>query len=206
MKKFLFISAAFVGMLFVTSCSNSDDPVPPTPVTKTYYEQMLEDYATVVANYPGMAGYMFEAQYELTTKVTEKDWKELKAKEVIYVFNDQKTKDVVYAKRNFENGLGLIYTFDHGQWQGDLPIDMSLQCISLEKALEQLFKSDIIKPATRFVTFRSPANGELFDKHPYYVFGGGSDVPVTVCVDAITGDVFDTPKSIDLGKVGGDQE
>ena len=205
MKKFLFISAAFVGMLFVTSCSNSDDPVPPTPVTKTYYEQMLEDYATVVANYPGMAGYMFEAQYELTTKVTEKDWKELKAKEVIYVFNDQKTKDVVYAKRNFENGLGLIYSFDHGQWQGDLPIDMSPKYISLEDALEQLFKSDIIKPATRFVTFRSPANGELFDAHPYYVFGGGSDVPVTVCVDAITGDVFDTPKSIDLGSVAAEE-
>ena len=205
MKKFLFISAAFVGMLFVTSCSNSDDPVPPTPVTKTYYEQMLEDYATVVANYPGMKGYMFEAQYELTTKVTEKDWKELKVKDVIYVFNDQKTKDVVYAKRNFENGLGLIYSFDHGQWQGDLPIDMSPKYISLEDALEQLFKSDIIKPATRFVTFRSPANGELFEAHPYYVFGGGSDVPVTVCVDAITGDVFDTPKSIDLGSVAADE-
>ena len=166
---------------------------------------MLEDYATVVANYPGMNGYMFEAQYELTTKVTEKDWKELKAKEVIYVFNDQQTKDVVYAKRNFVNGLGLVYSYDHGQWQGDLPIDMSPKYISLEDALEQLFKSDIIKPATRFVTFRSPANGELFDAHPYYVFGGGSDVPVTVCVDAITGDVFDAPKSIDLGSIGGEE-
>ena len=203
MKKLLFLSAAFVGMLFVTSCSNSDDPA---PVTKTYYQQMLDDYATVVASYPGMNGYMFEAQYELTTKVTEKDWKDLKVKEVIYVFNDQKTKDVVYAKRNFEYGLGLIYSFDKGQWQGDLPIDMTQKYIGLEEALEQLFKADIIKPATRFVTFRSPAQGELFDKHPYYVFGGGSDVPVTVCVDAITGDVFDTPKSIDLGKVGGDQE
>lgn len=204
MKKFFLIPVAFVGMLLLASCAKSDDPAP-TPVTKTYYEQMLEDYATVVANYPGMNGYMFEAQYELTTKVTEKDWKELKAKEVIYVFNDQQTKDVVYAKRNFVNGLGLVYSYDHGQWQGDLPIDMSPKYISLEDALEQLFKSDIIKPATRFVTFRSPANGELFDAHPYYVFGGGSDVPVTVCVDAITGDVFDAPKSIDLGSIGGEE-
>lgn len=204
MKKFFLIPVAFVGMLLLASCAKSDDPAP-TPVTKTYYEQMLEDYATVVANYPGMNGYMFEAQYELTTKVTEKDWKELKAKEVIYVFNDQQTKDVVYAKRNFVNGLGLVYSYDHGQWQGDLPIDMSPKYISLEDALEQLFKSDIIKPATRYVTFRSPANGELFDAHPYYVFGGGSDVPVTVCVDAITGDVFDAPKSIDLGSIGGEE-
>ena len=204
MKKLFLIPVAFVGMLLLASCAKSDDPAP-TPVTKTYYEQMLEDYATVVANYPGMAGYMFEAQYELTTKVTEKDWKELKVKEVIYVFNDQQTKDVVYAKRNFENGLGLIYSFDHGQWQGDLPIDMTQKYISLEEALENLFKSDMIKPATRWVTFRSPAQGELFDAHPYYVFGGGSDVPVTVCVDAITGDVFDTPKSIDLGALGGEE-
>ena len=204
MKKFFLIPVAFVGMLLLASCAKSDDPAP-TPVTKTYYEQMLEDYATVVANYPGMNGYMFEAQYELTTKVTEKDWKELKAKEVIYVFNDQQTKDVVYAKRNFVNGLGLVYSYDHGQWQGDLPIDMSPKYISLEDALEQLFKSDIIKPATRYVTFRSPANGELFDAHPYYVFGGGSDVPVTVCVDAVTGDVFDAPKSIDLGSIGGEE-
>ena len=191
-------------MLLLASCAKSDDPAP-TPVTKTYYEQMLEDYATVVANYPGMKGYMFEAQYELTTKVTEKDWKELKVKEVIYVFNDQQTKDVVYAKRNFVNGLGLVYSYDHGQWQGDLPIDMTQKYISLEEALEQLFKSDIIKPATRWVTFRSPAQGELFQYRPYYVFGGGSDVPVTVCVDAVTGEVFDTPKSIDLGALGGEE-
>ena len=204
MKKFFLIPVAFVGMLLLASCAKSDDPAP-TPVTKTYYEQMLEDYATVVANYPGMNGYMFEAQYELTTKVTEKDWKELKAKEVIYVFNDQQTKDVVYAKRNFVNGLGLVYSYDHGQWQGDLPIDMTQKYISLEEALEQLFKSDIIKPATRWVTFRSPAQGELFQYRPYYVFGGGSDVPVTVCVDAVTGEVFDTPKSIDLGALGGEE-
>lgn len=204
MKKFFLIPVAFVGMLLLASCAKSDDPAP-TPVTKTYYEQMLEDYATVVANYPGMAGYMFEAQYELTTKVTEKDWKELKVKEVIYVFNDQQTKDVVYAKRNFVNGLGLVYSYDHGQWQGDLPIDMTQKYISLEEALEQLFKSDIIKPATRWVTFRSPAQGELFQYRPYYVFGGGSDVPVTVCVDAVTGEVFDTPKSIDLGALGGEE-
>ena len=204
MKKFFLIPVAFVGMLLLASCAKSDDPAP-TPVTKTYYEQMLEDYATVVANYPGMNGYMFEAQYELTTKVTEKDWKELKAKEGIYVFNDQQTKDVVYAKRNFVNGLGLVYSYDHGQWQGDLPIDMTQKYISLEEALEQLFKSDIIKPATRWVTFRSPAQGELFQYRPYYVFGGGSDVPVTVCVDAVTGEVFDTPKSIDLGALGGEE-
>ena len=204
MKKFFLIPVAFVGMLLLASCAKSDDPAP-TPVTKTYYEQMLEDYATVVANYPGMKGYMFEAQYELTTKVTEKDWKELKVKEVIYVFNDQQTKDVVYAKRNFVNGLGLAYSYDHGQWQGDLPIDMTQKYISLEEALEQLFKSDIIKPATRWVTFRSPAQGELFQYRPYYVFGGGSDVPVTVCVDAVTGEVFDTPKSIDLGALGGEE-
>ena len=204
MKKFFLIPVAFVGMLLLASCAKSDDPAP-TPVTKTYYEQMLEDYATVVANYPGMAGYMFEAQYELTTKVTEKDWKDLKVKEVIYVFNDQQTKDVVYAKRNFVNGLGLVYSYDHGQWQGDLPIDMTQKYISLEEALEQLFKSDIIKPATRWVTFRSPAQGELFQYRPYYVFGGGSDVPVTVCVDAVTGEVFDTPKSIDLGALGGEE-
>ena len=204
MKKFFLIPVAFVGMLLLASCAKSDDPAP-TPVTKTYYEQMLEDYATVVANYPGMKGYMFEAQYELTTKVTEKDWKELKVKEVIYVFNDQQTKDVVYAKRNFVNGLGLVYNYDHGQWQGDLPIDMTQKYISLEEALEQLFKSDIIKPATRWVTFRSPAQGELFQYRPYYVFGGGSDVPVTVCVDAVTGEVFDTPKSIDLGALGGEE-
>ena len=204
MKKFFLIPVAFVGMLLLASCAKSDDPAP-TPVTKTYYEQMLEDYATVVANYPGMAGYMFEAQYELTTKVTEKDWKELKVKEVIYVFNDQQTKDVVYAKRNFVNGLGLVYSYDHGQWQGDLPIDMTQKYISLEEALENLFKSDMIKPATRWVTFRSPAQGELFQYRPYYVFGGGSDVPVTVCVDAVTGEVFDTPKSIDLGALGGEE-
>ena len=204
MKKIFLIPVAFVGMLLLASCAKSDDPAP-TPVTKTYYEQMLEDYATVVANYPGMKGYMFEAQYELTTKVTEKDWKELKVKEVIYVFNDQQTKDVVYAKRNFVNGLGLVYSYDHGQWQGDLPIDMTQKYISLEEALEQLFKSDIIKPATRWVTFRSPAQGELFQYRPYYVFGGGSDVPVTVCVDAVTGEVFDTPKSIDLGALGGEE-
>ena len=204
MKKFFLIPVAFVGMLLLASCAKSDDPAP-TPVTKTYYEQMLEDYATVVANYPGMKGYMFEAQYELTTKVTEKDWKELKVKEVIYVFNDQQTKDVVYAKRNFVNGLGLVYSYDHGQWQGDLPIDMTQKYISLEEALENLFKSDMIKPATRWVTFRSPAQGELFQYRPYYVFGGGSDVPVTVCVDAVTGEVFDTPKSIDLGALGGEE-
>lgn len=204
MKKFFLIPVAFVGMLLLASCAKSDDPAP-TPVTKTYYEQMLEDYETVVANYPGMKGYIFEAQYELTTKVTEKDWKDLKVKEVIYVFNDQQTKDVVYAKRNFVNGLGLVYSYDHGQWQGDLPIDMTQKYISLEEALEQLFKSDIIKPATRWVTFRSPAQGELFQYRPYYVFGGGSDVPVTVCVDAVTGEVFDTPKSIDLGALGGEE-
>lgn len=148
---------------------------------------------------------MFEAQYELNSKVTEKELKDLKVKEVIYVFNDQQTKDVVYAKRNFENGLGLIYSFDHGQWQGDLPIDMTQKYISLEEALENLFKSDMIKPATRWVTFRSPAQGELFQYRPYYVFGGGSDVPVTVCVDAVTGDVFDAPKSVDLGVLGGEE-
>ena len=82
---------------------------------------------------------------------------------------------------------------------------MTQKYISLEEALEQLFKSDIIKPATRWVTFRSPAQGELFQYRPYYVFGGGSDVPVTVCVDAVTGEVFDTPKSIDLGALGGEE-
>ena len=55
MKKFLFIAAAFAGMLFVTSCANGDDPAPtpPTPFPgKTYLQTMKEDLNTALAEYP----------------------------------------------------------------------------------------------------------------------------------------------------------
>jgi len=50
MKKLFFITAAFVGMLFLASCGNCDDPTPPP--TPSYLEVLKADVNTVLAAYP----------------------------------------------------------------------------------------------------------------------------------------------------------
>ena len=50
MKKLLFITAAFVGMLFITSCGTADDPVPPTPDSDLYLK-ILRDYRQILRNF-----------------------------------------------------------------------------------------------------------------------------------------------------------
>ena len=61
MKKLLFITAAFVGMLFVTSCSNNDDPVPPTPEPDLYLKILKQDVNTCLEKYPA---YKKESQFD----------------------------------------------------------------------------------------------------------------------------------------------
>ena len=85
MKKILFISAAFVGMLFVTSCSNSDNPTP-APTQPTYLEVLFADNAAILKNYPAFEGYFREAQYELNGIVAETLAEDLKPVSVNYVY------------------------------------------------------------------------------------------------------------------------
>ena len=206
MKKLLFITAAFVGMLFVTSCSNNDDPVPPTPDSDLYLKILKEDVNTCLEKYPAYKkesqfdypyGYFVEAKYTLNGKVSDLPASELKAIKVEYGFayttGSQATErvHVLNATRMFEDGPEADMTYQEVERQGypaDLDIIEDLDLISLEFAISQLKKSNVTQPETRIVRLRRPVlpDSEFKTIYRFDVEKGANTV---VYVDAKTGAV-----------------
>lgn len=193
MKKILFISAAFVGMLFVTSCSTGDNPTP-APTQPTYLEVLFADNAAILKNYPAFEGYFREAQYELNGIVAETLAEDLKPVSVnyVYAYTDivEHNEPLLQVTRDFKNGLGLVYHYSHAAspYEGSAPINPEDAKISLEEALQLVKKANVIPPQTRFVTFRQYVYKDL--PNIYYIFGGKQDRETDIYVDAITGEVL----------------
>ena len=208
MKKLLFITAAFVGMLFVTSCGTADDPVPPTPDPGTKYLEILkEDVNTCLEKYPAYKkesqfdyqyGYFVEAKYTLNGKVSDLPASELKAIKVEYGFayttGSQATEivHILNATRIFENGPEADMTYQEVERQGypaDLDIIEDLDLISLEYALEQVKKANVTQPETRIVRLRKPALPDVKDQTVYRFDVGIGDKEV-IYVNAVTGEII----------------
>ena len=207
MKKLLFITAAFVGMLFVTSCSNNDDPVPPTPDSDLYLKILKEDVNTCLEKYPAYKkesqfdypyGYFVEAKYTLNGKVSDLPASELKAIKVEYGFayttGSQATERVhiLNATRMFEDGPEADMTYQEVEHQG-YPADLAIikdldKIISLGHALNQVKKANVTQPETRIVRLRRPVlpDSEFKTIYRFDVEKGANTV---VYVDAKTGAV-----------------
>ena len=206
MKKLLFITAAFVGMLFVTSCGNTDDPTPPTPDSDLYLKILKEDVNTCLEKYPAYKkesqfdypyGYFVEAKYTLNGKVSDLPASELKAIKVEYGFayttGSQATEivHILNATRIFENGPEADMTYQEVERQGypaDLDIIEDLDLISLEYALEQVKKANVTQPETRIVRLRRPVLPDS-DFKTMYRFDVEKGANTVVYVDAKTGAV-----------------
>lgn len=211
MKKFLFIAAAFAGMLFVTSCANGDDPAPtpPTPFPgKTYLQTMKEDLNTALAEYPEFKkqgefeypyGYFCEAKYTLNGNFSEVAADELKAVKVEYGFSyntgsqTDLVEHVLMATRDFTKGADekLAYTKKDipGAYPSDLDIIEDLdKVITLEHALMLVKQSNVIQPKTKIVRFRRPPIPG-YDFSTVYRFDVEKGSKTVVFVNAITGEV-----------------
>ena len=206
MKKLLFITAAFVGMLFVTSCSNNDDPVPPTPEPDLYLKILKQDVNTCLEKYPAYKkesqfdypyGYFVEAKYTLNGKVSDLPASELKAIKVEYGFayttGSQATEivHILNATRIFENGPEADMTYQEVEREGypaDLDIIEDLDLISLEFAISQLKKSNVTQPQTKIVRLRRPVLPDS-DFKTMYRFDVEKGANTVVYVDAKTGAV-----------------
>ena len=206
MKKLLFITAAFVGMLFVASCGNTDDPTPPTPEPDLYLKILKQDVNTCLEKYPAYKkesqfdypyGYFVEAKYTLNGKVSDLPASELKAIKVEYGFayttGSQATEivHILNATRIFENGPEADMTYQEVEREGypaDLDIIEDLDLISLEYALEQVKKANVTQPETRIVRLRRPVlpDSEFKTIYRFDVEKGANTV---VYVDAKTGAV-----------------
>ena len=193
MKKFLFISAAFVGMLFVTSCSTGDNPTP-APTQPTYLEVLFADNAAILKNYPAFEGFFREAQYELNGIVAETLAEDLKPVSVnyVYAYTDmvEHNEPLLQVFRDFTTGADLDYHYSHAAspYEGSAPINPEDAKISLEEALQLVKKANVIPPQTKFVTFRQYVYKDL--PNIYYIFGGKQDRETDIYVDAITGEVL----------------
>ena len=206
MKKLLFITAAFVGMLFVTSCSNNDDPVPPTPEPDLYLKILKQDVNTCLEKYPAYKkesqfdypyGYFVEAKYTLNGKVSDLPASELKAIKVEYGFayttGSQATEivHILNATRMFEDGPEADMTYQEVEREGypaDLDIIEDLDLISLEFAISQLKKSNVTQPQTKIVRLRRPVLPDS-DFKTMYRFDVEKGANSVVYVDAKTGAV-----------------
>lgn len=206
MKKLLFITAAFVGMLFVASCGNTDDPTPPTPEPDLYLKILKQDVNTCLEKYPAYKkesqfdypyGYFVEAKYTLNGKVSDLPASELKAIKVEYGFayttGSQETEivHILNATRIFENGPEADMTYQEVEREGypaDLDIIEDLDLISLEFAISQLKKSNVTQPQTKIVRLRRPVLPDS-DFKTMYRFDVEKGSTTVVYVDAKTGAV-----------------
>jgi uncharacterized membrane protein YkoI len=211
MKKILFISAAFVGMLFVTSCSNSDDPVTPTPPSpypgKTYLEVMMADVNTALATYPEFKkqgeweypyGYMREANYELNGNVSDTPLNELKAVQVSYGFayvipGTENTMVILEAYRDFRQALDREMAYQKIESPG-YPLDLDIienldQIMSLEQAIQIAKNSGIKLPKTSIVRLRKQVLLATKDR-TCYRFDVGIGDQYIIYVDAVTGEII----------------
>lgn len=206
MKKLLFITAAFVGMLFIASCGNTDDPTPPTPEPDLYLKILKQDVNTCLEKYPAYKkesqfdypyGYFVEAKYTLNGKVSDLPASELKAVKVEYGFayttGSQETEivHILNATRIFENGPEADMTYQEVEREGypaDLDIIEDLDLISLEFAISQLKKSNVTQPQTKIVRLRRPVLPDS-DFKTMYRFDVEKGSTTVVYVDAKTGAV-----------------
>ena len=207
MKKLLFITAAFVGMLFVASCGNTDDPIPPTPDSDLYLKILKEDVNTCLEKYPAYKkesqfdypyGYFVEAKYTLNGKVSDLPASELKAIKVEYGFayttgsEAEERVHILNATRMFEDGPEADMTYQevvHPGYPADLAIIKDLdKIISLGHALNQVKKANVTQPETRIVRLRRPVlpDSEFKTIYRFDVEKGANTV---VYVDAKTGAV-----------------
>lgn len=208
MKKLLFITAAFVGMLFVASCGNNDDPVTPTPKPDiTYLKIMKTDLNTCLEKYPEYKkqgdfeypyGYFLEAKYTLNGNVSDLPISELKAVKVEYGFayitgaEESEGMHILNATRVFEDGPEAEMKYDEFDVSG-YPQDLDIiedvdKIISLEDAIRQVKKSSVTQPETKIVRLRRPPIPGYGFK-TVYRFDVEKGAKTVVFVDAQTGGV-----------------
>lgn len=207
MKKLFFITAAFVGMLFATSCSNSDDPTPPKPKNPTYLQILMVDVDTCLAKYPAYKkqgesdhpyGYFVEARYTLNGNVADLPVDELKAVEVDYGFayitgaEETELVHILNATRLFSKGPDAEMIYQEVEAPGypqDLGIIEDLdKIISLEDAIKRVKRSNVIQPKTKIVRLRRPTLPDSGFR-TIYRFDVEEGEHTEVYVDAQTGEV-----------------
>ena len=175
-------------------------------VEKTYLDYVLEDYRTLVANFPNAENHFVEARYVLNDIIADTPAEELEAESstVICYCWLQGYSEIDVLERNFETGETRAYQyFADSPWLGDMHISEaelnSLQ-FSLDEAIlrakndEEASSGDGLD--TRNVTLRKPI-WPVWD-NPQYVVGGTASRLNHVFVDALNGTV-----SIKEGSAGG---
>ena len=176
--KHLQILSLLLGCAMMTLSCEKDE------TAKSTIDYLKEDYQTIVKEIPDADGYFIEAIYELSGKLSETNLKELKPLKVTYLFQWVGDDDVAYLvsmDRDFTTDK--TSEIDKGTttspWE-DTKIGDFDGVISLEKALEQLYKASSNLPATAYVTLRKPVIPKTTLR---YMFGDN------VYVDATTGEV-----------------
>ncbi|MBQ8060832.1 MAG: hypothetical protein IJ205_02655 [Bacteroidales bacterium] len=192
MKRILFAVSLFWGLFLLMSCEKE------TPVEeKTYYDFIIEDYTTLVSNYPDAKDNFIEARFVLNKPVSEATSSELKAESLMticYYWKDGESH-IFTMTRDFTTGETQMdyYTAD-SPWLGDMHIpesEMATLSVSLEKAIEnakndpEASGSDGLNSA--YITLRKPLWPVW--ENPQFVFGGSAGRSKHVFVDSKTGAV-----------------
>lgn len=215
MKKYLAFLCAAAAMLFAVSCSDNDDPVPPSPTPeKTYLQIMKEDINIALDKFPDFRkeskwdypyGYFRTAQYFLNGNVSDLSIKELKAVKVTYGFDYitsspdiPEAQHILEATRDFTKGLDADMTYQKAMVPG-YPYNFSLitnldKIISLEHALRNAKLSGVTLPKSDNVQLCRPET-PAYGANPIYRFDTAPGDKFIIYVDAVTGEVRKTRRN-----------
>lgn len=200
MKRLLLIALAFATVVAV-SCKKDDHHK-----QKTSYLQILkQDVKECLKQYPEFKnpgktdlpyGAFREADYTLNGNLSDLSATELKPLQVVYGFayntgGTEAGQEILEATRDFSKATGL--TYNRATMPGypqDVDIIQNLdKIISLEHAIENAQKANIVLPKNNKITLRKPASPLFGGKTVYFFIPGVSD-KVVVYVDATTGEVL----------------
>lgn len=174
---------AFMALAFsaCNSCTQEKSkPAPvtdyPVPTVAEFDSVLSSNYATVKDSCPGVDVKFYESQIVFSGNCGEDS---LRIVSLMNVFQaDSMCFQFIYRL----DTTAIVKTNDY--WLEDVAININ-NIISLDSALIQLHKADIMKPLSPAVTLRNPLGPTLTT--PGYIFG--SRKTFFVKVDAITGKV-----------------
>lgn len=200
MKRLLLIALAFATVVAV-SCKKDDHHK-----QKTSYLQILkQDVKECLRQYPEFKkpftidwpyGVFREADYTLNGNLSDLSAKELKPLQVVYGFayntgGTEAGQEILEATRDFSKATGL--TYNRATMPGypqDVDIIQNLdKIISLEHAIENAQKANIVLPKNNKITLRKPASPYFGDRTIYFFLPADSD-KIVVYVVAATGEVI----------------
>jgi len=199
MKKAVILCLAIANLFLNVACDNDDKPGSDNTETKTYLDYVLEDYQTLVNEFPDAKDHFVEARFTLDRDIASSKAQDIKVKTMevwCYLWQERGGySDIFVLRHDFITGQKdtINYVAD-SPYTGDMQIPES-ELKSLKTSLEQALATaknvaDTIKGGTdglntTNVTLRKPVYP--FWDNPQYVFGGYAGRLDHFFVDAANG-------------------